>query len=410
MTGRWYHRNINGIEAQKLLEEYGQDGSFLIRPSQSRNNSFTLSVRCVNNAYKHIKIQNNGDFYDIGEGGDKFATLSELVQHFILKETLRDRNDGTMLVLKYPLSYKEPTTERYYHGAISGAEAENLLLEKGVVGSYLVRESRSSPENYVLSVRCENNKIVHLFVNYTKHGYALQNYEEYYGTLDEFISKLTKLCPIVDSKDNVVYLKQPFNASRMNALSLASRIKDLEKEQQPTVAQQQKLRSKITGFAEEFELLQQQDGRLLYNRVEGEKPENKSKNRFKTILPFDHTRVLLQNGSGSDYINANYIRVDDEADIGKVYIATQGPLPNTVNDFWRMVVMENCKIILMITHECEKGRVKCAKYWPDYDSADHYYDDVKVISHLNICKMLKSFTSSLTECHEICGAIDRSCL
>jgi tyrosine-protein phosphatase non-receptor type 11 len=375
MTGCWYHRNINGIEAQKLLEEYGQDGSFLIRPSESRTNSFTLSVRCANNAYKHIKIQNNGDFYDIGEGGDKFATLSELVQHFILKETLRDRNDGTMLVLKYPLSYREPTNERYYHGAISGAEAEGLLLEKGVVGSYLVRESRSSPENYVLSVRCESNKIVHLFVKYTKFGYTLQNYDEYCPTMDEFISKLTKRCPIVDSKDNVVYLKQPFNASRMNAMSLASRIKDLEKEQQQ---QQAKHRQRFTGFAEEFEMLQQQDGRMLYNRIEGEKPENKCKNRFKTILPFDHTRVVLKNNNGSDYINANYIKADDQLDFGKLYIATQGPLPNTVNDFWKMVNIEHCTIILMITHEYEKGRVKCAKYWPDNDSNDYFYDDIKV--------------------------------
>jgi tyrosine-protein phosphatase non-receptor type 11 len=90
-----------------------------------------------------------------------------LVEHFILKETLRDKNDGTILVLKYPLSYKEPTTERYYHGCISGTDATNLLLEKAKPGSYLVRESRSDPQNYVLCVRCENNKIVHLIISFT---------------------------------------------------------------------------------------------------------------------------------------------------------------------------------------------------------------------------------------------------
>lgn len=126
-----------------------------------------FKIRC-GNAFKHIKIQNNGDCYDIGEGGDKFATLAELVEHFIRrKETLRDKNDNTMLVLQYPLSYQEPTTERYYHGAISGADATNLLLEKAKAGSYLVRESRTNPQNYVLCVRCENNKIVHLIINFT---------------------------------------------------------------------------------------------------------------------------------------------------------------------------------------------------------------------------------------------------
>ncbi len=86
---RWYHRNINGIEAERLLHQYGQEGSFLIRPSQSTVNSYTLSVRC-NDSFKHIKIQNNGDCgYEIGEGGDKFATLAELVEHFLMKEILR---------------------------------------------------------------------------------------------------------------------------------------------------------------------------------------------------------------------------------------------------------------------------------------------------------------------------------
>ena len=146
MPGRWYHRNINGIQAEKLLQEYGKDGSFLIRPSQSTINSYTLSVRC-GNEFKHIKIQNNGDCYEIGEGGDKFATLAELVEHFIMKETLRDKSDGTVLVLRYPLACKEPTSERYFHGSIDGNDANNLLLTKGKSGSNLVRERRRIPEN-----------------------------------------------------------------------------------------------------------------------------------------------------------------------------------------------------------------------------------------------------------------------
>ena len=170
---RWYHRDINGVQAEKLLQEYGQDGSFLIRPSQTTVNSYTLSVRCGDD-FKHVKIQNNGDCYEIGEGGDKFATLAELVEHFIMKESLRDKSDGTVLVLRYPLSYKEPTTERYFHGAISGAEATNLLMTKGKPGSYLVRESRTHPEDYVLCVRCDNDKIVHLIIQYTVIGIPRQ--------------------------------------------------------------------------------------------------------------------------------------------------------------------------------------------------------------------------------------------
>lgn len=67
------------------------------------------------------------------------------------------------------------------------------------------------------------------------------------------------------------------------------------------------------GFWEEFESLQQQECKQLYSRKEGQKPENRNKNRYKNILPFDHTRVILRDADpgipGSDYINANLITV-----------------------------------------------------------------------------------------------------
>jgi len=273
---RWYHRSINGIEAEKLLKKFGQDGSFLIRPSQSTINSYTLSVRC-GDSFKHIKIQNSGDCgYEIGEGGDKFATLAELVEHFIMKETLMDKLDGNVLILKYPLNSEEPTSERYFHGAISGSDATSLLLTNGKPGSYLVRESRSDPQNYVLNVRCENNRIVHLIINYTTQGYTMQNLNKYYPTLDEFINECIKMCPIVDVKDNVVYLKQPLCSSRINAIHFGARVQELEREA---------IFKTKNGFSEEFESLQQIDGKFLLERKDGCRPENRAKNRFKTILP-----------------------------------------------------------------------------------------------------------------------------
>ena len=67
------------------------------------------------------------------------------------------------------------------------------------------------------------------------------------------------------------------------------------------------------GFWEEFESLQQQECKHLYSRKEGQRAESRNKNRYKNILPFDHTRVILRDrealGPGADYINANYITV-----------------------------------------------------------------------------------------------------
>ncbi|KPP65477.1 tyrosine-protein phosphatase non-receptor type 5-like [Scleropages formosus] len=93
------------------------------------------------------------------------------------------------------------------------------------------------------------------------------------------------------------------------------------------------------------------------------------KNRYKTILPNTHSRVCLKATDPDDflstYINANYIRGYGGEE--KVYIATQGPTVNTVNDFWRMVWQERSPIIVMITNVEEKNE-KCAEYWPE-DSA-----------------------------------------
>ncbi|XP_044304208.1 tyrosine-protein phosphatase non-receptor type 20 [Varanus komodoensis] len=91
-------------------------------------------------------------------------------------------------------------------------------------------------------------------------------------------------------------------------------------------------------------------------------PENREKNRYRDILPYDMTRVPL--GKGKAYINASYIRVP----AGKeelFYISTQGPLPCTMNDFWQMVWENHSNVIAMITKEVEHGIAKCHRYWPE---------------------------------------------
>ncbi|XP_055363659.1 receptor-type tyrosine-protein phosphatase mu-like isoform X4 [Betta splendens] len=105
------------------------------------------------------------------------------------------------------------------------------------------------------------------------------------------------------------------------------------------------------------------------------KDENRMKNRYGNIIAYDHSRVRLhsQDGDGgSDYINANYI---DGYHRPNHYIATQGPMQETVYDFWCMVWQENTAAIVMVTNLVEVGRVKCCKYWPD---DTEIYGDMKV--------------------------------
>ncbi|XP_055954667.1 receptor-type tyrosine-protein phosphatase beta isoform X2 [Patella vulgata] len=113
---------------------------------------------------------------------------------------------------------------------------------------------------------------------------------------------------------------------------------------------------------DQFEDLAQLSPKLYCS--EANKEGNAEKNRFNNVLPFDHSRVCLpieDDDVNSDYINANYITGYTKS---KEYIATQGPLPDTINDFWRMIWHEKVSIIVMLTSLKEGHTVKCEQYWP----------------------------------------------
>nr|XP_002130130.1 tyrosine-protein phosphatase non-receptor type 11 [Ciona intestinalis] len=357
ISRRWFHPNINGGDAETLLLERGISGSFLARPSKSNPGDFTLSVRRGDDV-THIKIQNTGDFYDL-YGGEKFATLAELVQFYTEKHGQLREINGEIIELKYPLNCADPTSERWFHGHTTGRQAEILLNEKGKNGSFLVRQSLSKPGDFVLSVRCDD-KIIHIMISRSDNGKYDIGGGQKFDSLSELIDH-HKHNAMVEQTGSVVYLKQPYNATRINVAMIDQRVKELHQSD-----------TSKAGFWEEFETLQQQGCKHLFSRKEGLKLENKTKNRYKNILPFDHTRVVLKDVdpavAGSDYINANYIKPDAEEGgammKSKTYISTQGCLSNTISDFWKMVYQEDSRIIVMTTKEVERGRNKCVRYWP----------------------------------------------
>ncbi len=118
-------------------------------------------------------------------------------------------------------------------------------------------------------------------------------------------------------------------------------------------------------------------------------PANKFKNRLVNILPYEASRVCLQHVAGapdgSDYINANFI---DGYKYRRAYIATQAPLSETVDDFWRMLWEHNSTIIVMLTKLREMGREKCAQYWPNERSIRYQYFVVDPIAEYNMAQYI----------------------
>ncbi|XP_068997264.1 receptor-type tyrosine-protein phosphatase V-like isoform X1 [Embiotoca jacksoni] len=129
------------------------------------------------------------------------------------------------------------------------------------------------------------------------------------------------------------------------------------------------------GFKQEFEELNEV-GKDLPTRA-GDLELNREKNRYPYILPYDHCRVRLSTHSSyshSDYINANFVPGGGSE---RDFICTQGPLPNTTADFWRMVWEQNVRILVMVTALRHKNIVLCDKYWP-LDPGTVYYGLMQV--------------------------------
>uniref|UniRef100_A0A9J8CXB4 protein-tyrosine-phosphatase n=1 Tax=Cyprinus carpio carpio TaxID=630221 RepID=A0A9J8CXB4_CYPCA len=139
----------------------------------------------------------------------------------------------------------------------------------------------------------------------------------------------------------------------------------------------------VTGIELEFKRLANSKAHTS-RFVSANLPCNKFKNRLVNIMPYETTRVCLQpirGLEGSDYINASFI---DGYRQQRAYIATQGPLAETTEDFWRMLWEHNSTIVVMLTKLREMGREKCHQYWPAERSARYQYFVVDPMAEYNM--------------------------
>uniref|UniRef100_A0A8C0UZ95 Receptor-type tyrosine-protein phosphatase S n=1 Tax=Cyanistes caeruleus TaxID=156563 RepID=A0A8C0UZ95_CYACU len=139
----------------------------------------------------------------------------------------------------------------------------------------------------------------------------------------------------------------------------------------------------VTGMELEFKRLASSKAHTS-RFISANLPCNKFKNRLVNIMPYESTRVCLQpirGVEGSDYINASFI---DGYRKQQAYIATQGPLAETTEDFWRMLWEHNSTIVVMLTKLREMGREKCHQYWPAERSARYQYFVVDPMAEYNM--------------------------
>ncbi|KAL6468172.1 hypothetical protein MHYP_G00238490 [Metynnis hypsauchen] len=169
----------------------------------------------------------------------------------------------------------------------------------------------------------------------------------------------------------------------------------------------------ISELAEHTELLKANDNLRLSQEYESIDPGqqftwehsnlevNKPKNRYANVIAYDHTRVVLvpvDGIMGSDYINANYI---DGYRKQNAYIATQGPLPETFGDFWRMVWEQRAASVVMMTKLEEKSRIKCDQYWPSRGTDTYGLVQVTLLDTMELATFcVRTFSLHKSGCNE----------
>uniref|UniRef100_A0A672LP84 protein-tyrosine-phosphatase n=1 Tax=Sinocyclocheilus grahami TaxID=75366 RepID=A0A672LP84_SINGR len=359
---RWFHRDLSGIDAESVLKTRGVHGSFLARPSKKNVGDFSLSFFLFESVQAFCRFS-SGILCKFICSNTVMLTESLNFYLWQINATQATQTSNTYFL---PLCF---CIFRWYHGHLPGPNAEKLLRERDEPGTFLVRESLSKPGDFVLSVLTDDmtsagRRVSHIKIMCNNDRYTVGG-KDIFDTLADLVEHF-KRSGIEELSGTMIYLRQPYYSTRLNAADIESRVKQLGQTSDNMDGADKKIKA---GFWEEFDALQKLETKVTKNRDEGMRPENKSKNRYKNILPFDETRVTLQNADpnvvGSDYINANYV-INKLMDINdqKVYIACQGCLLTTVNDFWQMVWQEESRVIVMTTREVEKGRNKCVPYWP----------------------------------------------
>ncbi|KAH8884892.1 phosphatases II [Thozetella sp. PMI_491] len=222
----------------------------------------------------------------------------------------------------------------------SGASAPGLALGGGAVSAQSARRPSIAPVIGGVSLPNAGNSTNPFFNNIRQN----QDLIDGVGQMD------VKLPPTLNAEGLPRWLREAGDTSNKGKI-VSDKFLQIE------LAEQARMKDAYSSFNPNIK-----GGLSEASRVQLSGIEKGGKNRYKDILPFEHARVRLQgrDAGACDYVNASHIQASRSH---KRYIASQGPLPATFEDFWSMIWDQDVRVIVMLTAESEGGQLKCHPYW-----------------------------------------------
>ncbi|XP_017064668.1 tyrosine-protein phosphatase corkscrew isoform X2 [Drosophila eugracilis] len=393
----WFHGNLSGKEAEKLILERGKNGSFLVRESQSKPGDFVLSVR-TDDKVTHVMIRWQDKKYDVG-GGESFATLSKLIDHY--KRNPMVETCGTVVHLRQP-----------FNATRSTAAGINARVEQLVKGGFweefesLQQDSRdtfSRNEGYKQENRLKNRYRNILPYDHTR--VKLLDVEHSVAGAEYINANYIRL-PTDGDLYNMSSSSESLNSSVPScpACTAAQTQRNCSNCQlQNKTCVQCAVKSATLPYSNCATCSRKSDSLSKHKRSESSASSSPSSGSGSSGAsgvssvngPGTPTNLtggtagclaglLKKHSNDSSYGSGSIAgsmsmaerEREREREMFKTYIATQGclltPQVNTVTDFWNMVWQENTRVIVMTTKEYERGKEKCARYWPDEGRSEQF--------------------------------------
>ncbi|KAF1744852.1 hypothetical protein MXB_5373, partial [Myxobolus squamalis] len=349
---RWFIPLEEDQVLRFLSETLLQDNTFCFHSSNTKTNEFFLTVKS-NGKLDQLPILCCPAIckYTIGNPVKlSFNSLAELLSNMLINRVnIKVENDRELVfsnymrcpipAQKYRISFYSKI--RWFIAGKFDNEAKKQFINSVDYNKFAVWMNKSN--DFTVATKMPTYESFN--IQHQKSGYTLDTITFFYD-VEQLISHYQKFPLPKEYSMNNKSLPEPFDYTSFYACMVDKRIEAL---MQPATT----YNDKITGFHFEFSDMKTKSKVDCSEYIESKKVKYQAKNRYRDILAYDHTRVLLRD-TQDDYINANYVEADFQSS-PPAYILCQAPTTETIEDHWQMIVQENINTIVILTNFIEKG-------------------------------------------------------